>query len=275
MKIAVLITCHNRRDKTIECLRAFFNNSLPKEFIFHVVLVDDGSNDGTTEAVNKLFPNVEIINGNGDLYWNKGMHVAFNRAIEIGFDGYIWLNDDTILYPNAIKKIINIWIDNNNSDHLYIGSTQNIDGGQVTYGGLVRNNKLKPFNFTLVIPNEKLNECHTMNGNCVFIPQSVVEKLGNLEPRFAHSMGDIDYGLRAFNAGMKLFVVPGFIGECSRNSDKNTFNDRSLPLITRLKKIMHPKGLPPRSWLILTSRHGGFFWPIYWIWPYFKLMLKL
>ena len=61
-KTAVLLTCYNRKDKTVACLNSFFEADLPSSnHQFEVFLTDDGSTDGTSEAVNKLFPDISII----------------------------------------------------------------------------------------------------------------------------------------------------------------------------------------------------------------------
>lgn len=277
MRIAVLITCHNRREKTLACLEALFANVLPKGFEFDVILVDDGSTDGTVTAVRLCFPEVEILRGDGNLFWNRGMCRALARALELGFDGYLWLNDDTVLYPTALHSLINTWQERKAStsgDAIYVGSTQDPQTGQLTYGGVVRHSRLRPFRFSLVKPGDQPRECQTMNGNCVFVPQCVVRRLGNLEPRFAHGLGDTDYGLRAAKVGIKIFVVPGYVGLCGWNDIAGTFTDLALPLRIRWKKMMQPKGLPPASWLLFTSRHGGLLWPALFVWPYIRQLLK-
>jgi GT2 family glycosyltransferase len=277
MRIAVLITCHNRKEKSLACLKALFHNVLPDGDSLDVFLVDDGSTDGTSEAVLARYPLVEIIKGDGNLYWGKGMHCAFARAMEIGFDVYLWLNDDTTLYTAAIDTMVSAWHRTKNQtgkDAIIVGSTQDPDTAQLTYGGVVRHSALKRFSYTLVKPCSQPIECHTMNGNCVLVPNSVVLRLGNLEKRFAHAMGDIDYGLRAGQAGIKVFVAPGCIGTCERNDSQGTFNDRSLSLRARWRKMMQPTGLPPASWWILTQRHGGLLGSVYWVWPYFRVILS-
>ena len=65
----------------------------------------------------------------------------------------------------------------------------------------------------------------------------------------------------------------GIAGHCSNNLTKGTFNDRSLPLRTRWRLMMDKRGLPIRSWLRFTRKHGGFIWPLYFAWPYAKLIL--
>ena len=60
--IAILITCHNRKEKTIQCLEAlFFQNGLGEQFNIEVFLVDDGCTDGTPEAISQNFQLVNNI----------------------------------------------------------------------------------------------------------------------------------------------------------------------------------------------------------------------
>ena len=50
IRLAVLITCHNRKTKTIECLNSLYKNDIPKSLMLDVFLVDDGSVDGSVES---------------------------------------------------------------------------------------------------------------------------------------------------------------------------------------------------------------------------------
>lgn len=277
MRIATLIACHNRKEITLFCLDALFNNSLPKGYSLEVFLVDDGSTDGTDQAVRERYPHVNIIKGDGSLYWNGGMRVAFAAAMGKGFDYYLWLNDDTLLYPTALNSLIATSGElqaKYGKCVIVVGSTQDANDGQLSYGGVIRPNKWKTLFFKLVIPKDVPIECETMNGNCVLIPRAIAKVVGNLEKKFAHAMGDLDYGLRASYAGFPVWVMAGFAGTCSNNAATGSFNDASLPVSARLHKMMQPKGLPPSSWRVFTQRHAGFLWPVFWLWPYAKVMVK-
>jgi len=204
------------------------------------------------------------------------MHVAFSKAMNIGFDAYLWLNDDTVLYSTSILTLLNSWYEIKNKtgkDAIIVGSTQDPESNQITYGGMVRHSLLKRFRYSLVQPCDQPVECHTLNGNCVLVPASVAQVLGNLEPRFSHAMGDIDYGLRAGQAGINVFIAPNYLGQCERNKVSGSFNDPALSRRQRWEKIMQPKGLPPASWWIFTRCHGGMLAPIYWVWPYLRVWL--
>jgi len=276
-QVAVLITCHNRRAKTLSCLGALFQNLFPEGYSFDVFLVDDGCTDGSEQAVRVRYPQVKIIKGDGNLYWNGGMRVAFAAAIEQGFDYYLWLNDDTLLYPAAIQSLITASIDlgiKRGKSVIIVGSTQDPTDSQLTYGGVIRPNKWKTLSFKLITPKDVPVECETMNGNCVLVPHEIAKTIGNLEPRFIHAMGDLDYGLRAQCAGFAVWVMAGFAGTCSNNAVTGSYKDVSLPLTVRLHKMMQPTGLPLSSWRIFTQRHAGILWPVFWIWPYAKVMWK-
>ena len=104
-QLAVLITCYNRRQSTLSCLEALYNQSV-EDVKLDVYLVDDGCTDGTGEAVRSRFPEVRVVAGDGNLYWCGGMRVAFSEAMKGDYDYYFWLNDDTVLLPGALQGLL-------------------------------------------------------------------------------------------------------------------------------------------------------------------------
>jgi len=275
MKIAVLMTCHNRRQKTLACLDALVANSLPADVALEVFLTDDGSTDGTSAAVSGKYPHVHIISGDGSLFWNGGMHKAFAAALLGSFDAFLWLNDDTILYPTALPSMVDTWRrlkDTQGRDVVVVGSTQDAKSRELTYGGVIRPARWRPMAFRMVVPADFPMQCESMWGNCVLIPESIARTVGNLDPSFTHSMGDVDYGLRVRKAGFEIWAMPGFAGTCSTNSPVGTYEDPQLPVRQRLGKMMQAKGMPIQSWRVLTQRHAGPFWFLFWVWPYLKVI---
>lgn len=276
MRIAAVLTCHNRLSKTLTCLKALLCTQVDSEFTaIDVYLVDDGSPDETGRRVKAEFPQVNVIIGNGTYYWNKGMYVAFENARRLEYDGYLWLNDDTNLLPTALRTISDTFAAAKraySNPVIIVGSVADPESGAPTYGGLICRNPSRRMKFSLVPPTGRITECQTMNGNCVFVPRDAERLLGNLDPNFLHSMGDIDYGLRAQQKGVKVLITPSTVAVCSKNSIINTYLDPNLSLFQRLKKIAQPKGLPPKSWLRLTRKHAGLAWPFYFIQPYIKAL---
>ena len=81
--IAAVMTCHNRKNKTLACLEKLINQDDIDNINLNIFLVDDGSIDGTGKAVKKNFPQVNLITGDGTLFWNGGMRVAFEKRWRI------------------------------------------------------------------------------------------------------------------------------------------------------------------------------------------------
>jgi GT2 family glycosyltransferase len=274
--IAVLMTCHNRKDKTLASLEALFKQKMPAVFRLEVYLVDDASTDGTAEAVQQAYPEVKIIEGNGSLFWNGGTSLAFAEALKCDRDYYMWLNDDTNLYPEAIEKLVSTASGIAETEELnavIVGSTCDAETGNLTYGGMVRSSRWHPLKFKLVQPSEEPQLCHTMNGNCVLIPRFVARRVGNLDPNFVHSIGDIDYGLRVRNQGGSVWVVPGYVGTCQENPSQGTWEDPGLSVSERWQKVIQAKGLPIGEWRLFAQRHAGPLWPFYLALPYLRLGL--
>lgn len=272
MKLSVLITCHNRKASTLACLAALFQNALPPGMLLEVFLVDDGSTDGTAEAVRAAFPAVHVLCGDSNLFWCRGMHKAFEMALQTHSDFYLWLNDDTLLRPDALKRLLACEAAQQ-QPAIVVGSTTDPETGTLTYGGVVRPSLFKPVSFRRVLPADQPQRCDSMTGNIVLIPAEVARAVGNLDPVFEHAMGDTDYALRARQKGFEVWLGPGIFGSCCANPDSGTYFDASQPLAQRWRQMMSRKGLPWRSWMVLTRRHAGPLWLLYFAWPYFCLML--
>jgi GT2 family glycosyltransferase len=252
-KIAVLMTCHNRKNKTISCLSSLFAVTLPKLCAIDVYLVDDGSVDGTGEEVKKIFPSVNIIQGTGNLYWAGGMRLAWNVASKNSYDYYIWLNDDTFLFENSIDILLSSALKTN--DNSVICSTVvSKTTGRLTYGGKMRNAT------KYHTPDGALSECEIISGNCVLVPMAVFNKIGSLDHHFSHAIADYDYGLRAVKAGIKCYVAPVIIGNCESNPLPPKWCLKEIPFLQRFESLYSPLGnAQPKPYFIYVFRHFGVF----------------
>jgi len=268
------MTCYNRKAMTLACLEALAAQILPVDVNVSVFLMDDGSTDGTSDAIRDRFPEATVLRGDGSLYWNGGMGVAFAEAARANFDFYLWLNDDTYLYPNALSTLLGAYSFTKRlgPQSIIVGSVVDPATGKHSYGGVSRHSAWRPVRFVPVLPESLPRQCDCMNGNCVLIPAAVAERVGNLSCEFRHGIGDFDYGLRARKAGCFVWIAPGYVASCKPNPRQGTWRDAKLPFMERWKKLLGPKGLPPREWFIFCLRHSGPLWPLTCTLPYLRLM---
>lgn len=265
--IAVLITCHNRKSKTLVCLNAVLLNKLSEEYILEVFLVDDGSTDGTGNAVSETYPQVHIIKGDGSLFWNGGMRMAWRHALSKGYDFYLWLNDDSLIYSDAVIRVVETYqhlTKNGLQPGAVLGTMVDPSDKQPTYGGRLRNSRFNLVSFGSVIqPGSEPLACDFINGNFTLIPSAAVTKIGILSDAYTHSIGDFDYGFRLQNAGLTCWVAPGIFGECKTNSEYGGCKDYRLSIAQRVKKMQQPSQLPPvNEWIHYVRLHGGGLWPL-------------
>ncbi|MGF1603316.1 MAG: glycosyltransferase family 2 protein [Thermosynechococcaceae cyanobacterium] len=271
-QIAVLMTCHNRCETTLACLHILHQQDAD----FEVYLVDDGSRDGTAHAVQANYPAVNILQGHGSLFWVGGMRMAFQEALQSDHSYYLWLNDDTLLEPGALKNLLEthqFLMSEGQSDSIIVGSIKDPITGKQTYGGRSRPKRWYSFKFEAVEPAQVPKACDTMQGNVVLIPHSVAEKVGNIDTAFIHTLGDLDYGLRARKLGCSIWVAPGFVASCPQNSVQGSWADLQLPVHQRLQKVFQIKGFPLKAWTIYLQRHSGPLWLIYWLLPYLRAVI--
>lgn len=250
-KLAVLITCHNRRSKTISCLNHLFSSfqSAPKVNIC-VYLVDDGSSDGTAEVVLDRFRNVNIIHGDGSLFWNGGMRLAWEEATKNEHhDYYLWLNDDTDIFDNAINDLINASFHFGNNA-IIVGSVRSKNNIETTYGGYSESCRLDP--------NGSYQLIEYFNGNVVLVPHQVFKIVGNLDKRFKHSIGDIDYGLRAKKQGFNSYITMDYIGYCEKHPNIPIWCDKRYSFKQRLKSFRNATSASVAEHFIFDFRHKNF-----------------
>ncbi len=252
---AVLMTVFNRIDKTLICLdKLFSSDNLGSKFQLQVFLVDDGSTDDTWKKVSESFPSVHLIKGSGSLYWNRGMYTAWQAAAAYSnFDAFLWLNNDTILLKNGIQNLLDGAIETSWRS-IICGSIQSAENpGTLTYGGC----RIVPGGFRVNYPNGALLPCDLINGNCVLIPEYVFLKVGMLDYKFTHAIGDNDYSLRALKKGIRSYSTE-FVATCEKNEHLPAWCHPSKPFFVRIKNLYHPLGRnEPLNFFRFKFRHYG------------------
>ncbi|WP_299435373.1 glycosyltransferase family 2 protein [uncultured Maribacter sp.] len=275
--IAVLLTCYNRKEKTIQSLEYLFKASelIESNIKLSVYLTDDGSTDGTSEYVLKKFPNVTILKGSGSLFWAGGMRNSWKEAIKNNYDAYLLLNDDTNVFPNVFKELIlthEKCIEKYGSPGIYIGSTKDEESKKLSYGGAVLTNNFL-FKYHFIEPNGDIQSCDLGNANIMLVSKYTVDKIGTLSEGYLHGVADYDYTLKAVNKKIPVLITPSFCGTCTDDHSDIYDDYHSKPLLERYKILKNPLGLDFKSNLTLMKRHFPFRVPFVVISAILKVLL--
>lgn len=274
VSVAAILTSYNRRETTLRCLTGLYaQEGLGEVFTLEVYLFDDNSPDCTAKRVSEAFPQVRLQTGDGTNFWNGGMRAAFGQAMGDGYDFYLWVNDDTHLYPDAIGVFLDTYHNIGKEDTVIVGNVRDPETGRLSYGGLISpyTNKLKSMGRPAV--DGEPRPCDTLNGNCVLIPCSAAERVGNLDGAFTHKMADMDYGYRCVQAGASLYATGVFVGECARHGELDPWRRPGATLKERYRALTGPKGLPVGEWKEFCRRYAGPWWILYWLAPYVKALV--
>ena len=246
--LAVLITCHNRKDVTLSCLGRLF--SIRRDI--DVYCVDDSSADGTAEAIRDGFPQVNLISGDGNLFWSRGMRTAWIEAARNrDYDFYFWLNDDLLLYDDSFDEMLQC---SELMNHMAIiaGLVQETTTKQVIYGGFDKDKHL-------IEANGTLNEVDNLNGNFVLVPKYVFERIGVFDPVYHHDLGDVAYGHEAHRQGLHVCTSRKYIGctDAALQSRDVRIRLNGVSVVKRFKKLYSPLGSNPFITFHFLSRYKG------------------
>ncbi len=173
-------------------------------------MVDDGSTDGTADAVQKSFPDVEIVPGDGTLFYSAGVNVGLTRALSWEPDFVLFFNNDQIFDSQALSRGLATAMNGGTvvgalllrwdkpEEVFQVGQFWNTwYGGYQAFRGLT----LEDF------PADPIR-VQALSGNCVLAPVEAVRRAGFMDARHLPMFGDTEYFGRMRRAGWPLLVEP-------------------------------------------------------------------
>lgn len=212
---------HNRRETTLQCLRSL--SRIDRSGLeIHIFIVDDGSTDGTSEAIREAFPDVSIIDGDGGLHYAAGTNRGISAAMDWGAEFVVTMNDDSVFHEQFLQRLVEaaktnarsvvgalllLW----NEPHRVFQVAPN---WKTFKGGWIF-----PDNLTAFSMPQKTFAVEAIVGNCVLIPAAATRECGLMdEKRFPHGWGDTQYFDRLRHAGWNLLVEPRSYVWCEPNT---------------------------------------------------------
>jgi GT2 family glycosyltransferase len=275
-RIIAVLACHGRAATTRRGLGALFAQTLPADVTLGAVVVDDGSPDDTAAMVARDFPQIRLLRGDGGLWWAGAMIRGLTEAAAEKPDFLLWLNDDVLLDPDALARLIACHDGRADGPAVVVGATRSPEDGSLTYGGQ-RRDGARPFRFHPVPVSELPQDVDSFQGNIVLVPLAIHQHLGGIERCFdgVQGMADTDFGLRVRAAGFALLQAPGTMGICAANRRPPPWADHGLGVRRRLAGLFGPRGFPLKGWLPFVRRHGGPLWPIWAISPYLRRLAQV
>jgi|UPI0004137757 GT2 family glycosyltransferase len=239
--IHTIIPVHNRLDFTKKCLNSLKRQKNFKEL--NIILVDDGSTDGTSQYVKKKFPKVTILSGNGNLFWGGAVNIGIRYALDIGSskDWVLLLNNDIELSSDAIKKLVKT--SNIKKRKALVASlTVCFDDKKtlIKSGTIVKSWFLNITHHPYVgkniqqIFNKNPIKVDLLTARCLLHPIEIFKRIGNYDAKnFPHYGGDDDFSIRASKINYSKYICPESIIYLKLDKN-NSINKKNLKYFIKI-----------------------------------------
>jgi GT2 family glycosyltransferase len=205
--VSIIILNWNGLKDTIECLESIKKIDYPN---YEVIVVDNGSTDGSPEKIKRLFPEVILIKNKENRGFAGGNNVGIKHAVKNGAV-YLWLlNNDAVIEPSALTKLVKSGEESPKIGILTPIIYYHAAPLRAQFYGSFFDNK----NFSLIDPQDltrvrKLKEKKlSIWGTAMLIKRKVIDSVGYLDEKYFAYWEDTEYSHRALNAGFENKVEP-------------------------------------------------------------------
>jgi GT2 family glycosyltransferase len=215
--IYIVIPVFNRLAFTRSCLDSLLKQTYRN---FQVIVVDDGSTDGTSIFIREHYAHVIVLQGDGQLWWTGATNLGVKKALELSQhpnDYVLTLNNDLEVASDYLESLLAVALE---WPQALVGSVSvNIDAPEeVHFCGTKWNaatakyrpvpGKMLPY----AVLKKTFSSLDTdlLPGRGILVPIVVYEQIGLYDgERFPHYMADEDFSLRAKDAGYALRIATG------------------------------------------------------------------
>jgi len=223
LSIAIIVPIYNRIAVTRQGLEhiinaiSYYKKCTPRPYNFRIIVVDDGSTDGSKEWIQAHLPEVNVIVGTGDLWWTGAVNLGITYALSTYPDlkGIILQNDDIVIEPNWLFNFTTA-IDAHPIALIGCATSTLNEKDVILYGGRLMKRFASERKLNYRIPRNTVDSGYTVQsfdlyGRGLYIPSEVFLQVGLFDTRRFKHRGDMDLPLRAKKAGFDLRVSYGAI----------------------------------------------------------------
>lgn len=225
-QLHILLPVHNRRDTTVRFVEALRRQTGSE---FYLILIDDGSTDGTADAVRAVWPAVEVVTGTGEWWWAGALDQGctyLQRAGVADEDVLLLINDDVVIAPEFLARALSEFAGMRDT-LLLARQVDAVTGAEIDHGGGVHAD-LHHLRFAAAPTPDEIN-CLPTRG--LFLRWRDMRRIGGFRPdRLSHYLSDYEFTLRAGRKGLKLRIAReaavGVQAERTGRALANLFNER-------------------------------------------------
>lgn len=202
--IAIVCPVHNRKEVTRRFLECVENQ---QGVDLSVIVVDDGSTDGTAEMLRDDFGWVDVVRGDGTWWWTASVNAGIKRALDRGVEAILLMNDDTLPERDFVARLQQGASD---PGGLYCAVETEAVTGEVRWGGSRTNWCTgKTVGLAATLPESERRGPHIVSylpGRSMLVPADVYQSVGLFDAdSLPHLAADYDFSLRAQRAGHELY----------------------------------------------------------------------
>jgi GT2 family glycosyltransferase len=274
-KLTTVIVNWNGKEDTIRCLNSLKKIIIPPSYIFSVLVIDNGSIDGSVSAIQTLHPWVEIYETGHNLGFTGGNNVGIKKAIKNGSD-YVWLlNNDTFTDKNALSFLFHFTSDDIgivgskiyfaphhefHKDRYFVKELGKViwyAGGIIDWNNMYASHK----GVDQVDHGQFTNAEQTpfITGCSMCISRKLIEKIGYFDEKYYLYLEDLDYCIRAKNAGFTLLIDPkSVIWHINAGSAGGSGSELQEYYMTRNRMLIGLRYAPLRTKAALVREAIGF-----------------
>lgn len=204
--VAIVIVNWNGRAITDECLRSLQTLSYPN---FKIILVDNGSTDGSVSYFREQYPEVEVISLKTNTGFTGGNNVGIQQALSERFDYILLLNNDTIVTEAHFLSVMVDACENDSQTGMACPTIYYDEPkGKVWYaGGWL--NLWRGWGHYYQIPNDKKpTETGYTTGCCLLAKADTINDIGLLKEAYFLSVEDVEWSMRARQNGWRTIYIP-------------------------------------------------------------------